>query len=109
MSSFLIIFFIAYTALNYYIFIRGWQAISHIPFLKPIYAAIFSFSALAYIAARILNTNIPDLLYDILLWMGSLWFAFMLYFFLFILLIDISRLLNHFFNIYPSFITNNYP
>jgi predicted MPP superfamily phosphohydrolase len=32
----------------------------------------------------------------------------MLYFFLFIVLIDFSRLLNHFFGIYPSFITNNY-
>jgi len=108
MSLFFIIFFTVYTALNYYIFIRGWQAISLIPFLKPIYAVIFFFSALAYIAARILNTNIPDLLYDTLLWTGSLWFAFMLYFFLFILLFDISRLLNHFFSIYPSFITNNY-
>jgi len=108
MSLFFIIFFTVYTALNYYIFIRGWQAISLIPFLKPIYAVIFFFSALAYIAARILNTNIPDLLYDTLLWTGSLWFAFMLYFFLFILLFDISRLINHFFSIYPSFITNNY-
>jgi len=108
MSLFLIIFFTIYTALNYYIFIRGWQAISHYPMLKPIYALIFFFSALVYIAAKILNTNIPDLLYDILLWPGSLWFAFMLYFFLFILLIDFSRLLNHFFSIYPSFITDNY-
>ncbi len=108
MPTFLIIFFTVYAALNYYIFIRGWQVISHIPFLKPIYAVIFFFLALAYIAARILNTNIPDLLYDILLWPGSLWFAFMLYFFLFILLIDISKVLNHFFSIYPSFITDNY-
>jgi predicted MPP superfamily phosphohydrolase len=32
----------------------------------------------------------------------------MLYFFLFIVLIDFSRLLNHFFGIYPSFINDNY-
>ena len=108
MYLFFIIFFTIYATLNYYIFIRGWQALSYMPFLKPIYAVIFLFSSLAYIAARILNANIPDLLYDILLWPGSLWFAFMLYFFLFILLIDLSRLLNHFFSIYPSFITDNY-
>ena len=108
MPAFLIIFFTLYSAVNYYIFIRGWQAISHIPILKPIYAVVFIFSALAYIVARILNTNIPDLLYDILLWPGSFWFAFMLYFFLFIVLIDFSRLLNHFFSIYPNFINDNY-
>jgi len=108
MSLFFIIFFTVYTAVNSYIFIRGWQAIAHIPFLKPVYAIEFIFSASSYIIARILNTNIPDLLYDILLWTGSFWFAFMLYFFLFIIFIDFSRLLNHFFGIYPSFITANY-
>ncbi|HEX9741120.1 MAG TPA: metallophosphoesterase [Ignavibacteriaceae bacterium] len=108
MSLFFIIFFTVYTAVNSYIFIRGWQAIAHIPFLKPVYAIVFIFSASSYIIARILNTNIPDLLYDILLWTGSFWFAFMLYFFLFIIFIDFCRLLNHFFGIYPSFITANY-
>jgi predicted MPP superfamily phosphohydrolase len=108
MSLFFIIFFTVYTAVNSYIFIRGWQAIAHIPFLKPVYAIVFIFSASSYIIARILNTNIPDLFYDILLWTGSFWFAFMLYFFLFIIFIDFSRLLNHFFGIYPSFITANY-
>lgn len=108
MTLFFIIFFSIYTAANTYIFIRGWQAISYIPILKPFYAVIFIFSALSYLAARNLVTNIPDLFYDILLWTGSLWFAFMLYFFLFIIIIDFSRLLNHFFNIYPSFITGNY-
>jgi len=108
MSLFFIIFFTVYTAVNSYIFIRGRQAIAHIPFLKPVYAIVFIFSASSYIIARILNTNIPDLFYDILLWTGSFWFAFMLYFFLFIIFIDFSRLLNHFFGIYPSFITANY-
>ena len=108
MTLFFIIFFTVYTAVNSYIFIRGWQAIAHIPFLKPVYAIVFIFSASSYIIARILNTNIPDLLYDILLWTGSFWFAFVLYFFLFIIFIDFSRLLNHFFGIYPSFITANY-
>lgn len=108
MALFLIIFFTIYSAVNYYIFIRGWQAISHIPVLKPFYIIIFLFGALAYIVAKIFNTKLPVLIYDILLWPGSLWFAFMLYFFLFIVLIDFSRLLNHLFNIYPSFVTNDF-
>jgi predicted MPP superfamily phosphohydrolase len=108
MALFFIIFFSVYFTANYYIFIRGWQAISALPSLKPVYAVIFIFSALSYIISRIFNSTIPSLLYDILLWTGSLWFAFMLYFFLFILLIDLSRLLNHFFHIYPHFIVQNY-
>jgi len=108
MILFFLVFFTVYSAVNFYIFIRGWQALSYIPALKPIYAVLFVFSALSYIAARTLTVNIPDLLYDILLWTGSLWFAFMLYFFLFIAIIDLSRLLNHIFDIYPAFIINNY-
>jgi predicted MPP superfamily phosphohydrolase len=108
MTLFFIIFFAIYSAVNFYIFIRGWQAISHIPILKPFYIIIFLLSALAYIIAKIFNSKLPALIYDILLWPGSLWFAFMLYFFLFIVLIDFSRLLNYFFGIYPSFITNNF-
>jgi hypothetical protein len=108
MALFFIIFFTIYSAANYYIFIRGWQAIHHISFLKPFYIIIFLLAALSYIASRIFGAAIPSLLYDILLWSGSLWFAFMLYFFLFIILIDLTRVLNSFLNIYPSFITNNF-
>ncbi len=108
MALFFIIFFTVYSAANYYIFIRGWQAINHVSFLKPFYIIIFLIAALSYLVSRIFGSGIPDLLYDALLWIGSLWFAFMLYFFLFIILIDLSRLLNHFFNIYPSIIINNY-
>ena len=108
MTLFFIIFFAIYSAVNFYIFIRGWQAISHIPILKPFYIIIFLLSALAYIIAKIFNSKLPALIYDILLCPGSFWFAFMLYFFLFIVLIDFSRLLNYLFSIYPSFITSNF-
>jgi predicted MPP superfamily phosphohydrolase len=108
MTLFFIIFFAVYSAVNFYIFIRGWQAISHIPILKPFNIIIFLLSALAYIIAKIFNSKLPALIYDILLWPGSFWFAFMLYFFLFIVLIDFSRLLNYLFSIYPSFITSNF-
>jgi predicted MPP superfamily phosphohydrolase len=108
MSLFFIIFFIVYGSANYYIFIRGWQALSQLSFIKPFYIFLFCFSALSYLAAKIINTHLPEWLYEILLWVGSFWFAFMLYFFLFIVLIDFTRLLNYFFSIYPSFITDNY-
>lgn len=109
MVLFFIVFLIVYSAANYYIFIHGWHAIALFPFLKPFYIIIFLFAASGYIIAKIAGSKIPEIIYDILLWSGSFWFAFMLYFFLFILFIDLSRLLNHFLNIYPAFITTNYP
>jgi uncharacterized protein len=109
MVLFFIIFLTVYTAANYYIFIHGWQAIALFPFLKPFYIIIFLLAASGYIIAKIAGSKIPDIIYDILLWSGSFWFAFMLYLFLFILLIDLTRLLNYFFSIYPTFITANYP
>jgi uncharacterized protein len=108
MALFFIIFLTIYSAANYYIFIHGWQAIALFPFLKPFYITIFLFEASGYIIAKIAGSKIPRFIYDILLWSGSFWFAFMLYFFLSVLLIDFTRLLNYFFNIYPVFITANY-
>lgn len=108
MVIFFTIFFTVYAAANYYIFIRGWQAISSVPSLKPIYAVIFFIAALSYIAAKFLDGKIPHAIYDGMIWIGSFWFAFMLYFFLSIVLIDFFRLLNWRLNFFPQFISNNY-
>jgi predicted MPP superfamily phosphohydrolase len=108
MIFFFSIFFTIYGALNYYIFIRGWQAFSSLPYLKPFYIIIFLTASLSYILARFLSSVLPPLLYNIILWIGSFWFAFMLYFILFLVLIDIIRLSNSIFNFFPLFITHDY-
>jgi hypothetical protein len=108
MVIFFTIFFTVYTAANYYIFIRGWQALSSVSYLKPFYAVVFFIVALSYIAAKFLDGKIPHAIYDAMIWIGSFWFAFMLYFFLSIVLIDFLRLLNWKLNFFPQFISNNY-
>jgi len=108
MAVFFTIFFTVYAAVNYYIFIRGWHALSTIPYLKPLYAVIFVIAALSYIAAKFLDGKIPHAIYDGMIWVGSFWFAFMLYFFLSIILTDFLRLLNWKLNFFPQFITNSY-
>lgn len=108
MLVFFSVFFVVYTAINYYIFIRGWQALYAYPQLKIIYLVLFLVLSLSYIVSKILTERIPSFLYDTLQWIGSFWFAFMLYFILSILLLDLLRLLNHFFSIFPSGIVNNY-
>ncbi len=108
MALFFTIFLTIYTALNYYIFIRGWQALSAYPILKPFYAVMFFIVAYGYVLAKVLYKFLSPLAYDILLGVGAIWFAFLAYFLLSLLLIDILRLFNGWFHLFPSIITNNY-
>jgi hypothetical protein len=108
MVIFFTIFFTVYTAVNYYIFIRGWQALQGLPILKPFYAVLFIIAAASYVIAKFLDGKIPHVIYDAMIWIGSFWFAFMLYFFLSIIIIDLLKLLNWKLNFFPQFFTNNY-
>ncbi len=107
MALFFIIFFVVYGSANFYLIFRGLQALSAYPLLKTIYTVVFIVAALSYILTRFANEKLPEGLYDILLWIGSLWFAFMLYFFLWIVFIDLLRLVNYMLPFFPDFITNN--
>ncbi|MEO8231898.1 MAG: metallophosphoesterase [Ignavibacteriota bacterium] len=108
MAIFFIIFLTVYTSLNFYVFIRGWQVISAYPVLKPIYAFFFVLIAYGYVLAKVLYKYLSPLAYDILLGVGAIWVAFLVYFLLSILLIDILRLFNGWFHFFPSIITDNY-
>ncbi len=108
MLVFFSVFFAVYAAINYYIFLRGWQALTIIPHLKFVYLIVFLFISLSYIISKFLTDRLPSFLYDTLQWIGSFWFAFMLYFVLSLVLLDILRLLNHFFSIFPSSVVDNY-
>ena len=108
MIVFFSVFFAVYAAINYYIFIRGWQALTIFPHLKIIYLIVFLFISLSYIISKFLTDRLSSFLYDTLQWIGSFWFAFMLYFVLSLVILDILRLLNHFFTIFPASVVNNY-
>lgn len=107
MAIFFSVFFAIYSAINYYIFLRGWQALSGYPHLRIFYTVIFICVSTSYIASKFLSTYLPAFFYDILVWIGSLWFAFFVYFLLSVFFIDILRLINFQFHFFPSFITNN--
>ncbi len=108
MALFFTIFFTIYTALNYYIFIRGWQALHTLPVLKPFYVVFFVIIAYGYVIAKVLYKYLHPLAYDIILGAGAIWFAFLVYFILLLLGLDIIRLLESFFHFLPKFIYNNY-
>ena len=108
MFFFFTIFFTIYATVNFYIFIRGWQALNTIPALKPFYLVIFLIAASSYLLAKIFSTSLPKVVYDGMLWIGSFWFAYILYLFLAIVLIDVIRLVNWKFDIYPLFVKQNF-
>ncbi|MHB1688062.1 MAG: metallophosphoesterase [Ignavibacteriaceae bacterium] len=108
MVVFFSIFFSLYGAINFYIFMRGWQALSGYPHLRIFYTIIFVFAALAYIISKFFTKYLPAIFYDALVWIGSFWFAFFVYLLLSIFLIDVLRLLNFQLHFFPSFVTNNY-
>jgi len=108
MALFFTIFFTVYTALNYYIFIRGWQALHSLPWLKPLYFIAFIVAAYGYIFAKLLYKILPSIIYDIWLGIGAIWFAFFVYFILFLVGLDIIRLLESFFHFLPKCIYNNF-
>jgi hypothetical protein len=108
MALFFIIFLTVYTLLNFYVFIRGWQVISAYPIIKPVYAVLFLIIAYGYVLAKVLYKFLSPLAYDILLGVGAIWFAFLVYFLLSLLLIDIVRLFNGWFHFLPTIITANY-
>lgn len=108
MVIFFTIFFTVYTTVNYYIFIRGWQALTSTPYLRPFYAVIFLIAASSYILAKLLDGKIPHLIYDTMIWIGSFWFAFILYFFLSIVIIDLIRLPNWKLYFFPQIVNGNY-
>ena len=105
MNLFFIIFFTLYTLINSYVFIRGWQALSYLPFLKPFFIIIFLLLSFSYIFVKILAEKLPAFIHDPLLWIGSFWFAFLLYFVLILFIIDLLRLSDHFLPFLPAWLS----
>ncbi len=101
MSLFFIIFITVYALINSYVFVRGWQTLAYFPFLKPLFVIIFLIFSLSYIFVKIFAEKIPAFIHDPLLWIGSFWFAFLLYFVLILFLIDLTRFADHFLSFLP--------
>jgi len=108
MAVFFTIFFTIYTALNYYIFIRGWQALASFSFLRPYYIIVFVIVAYGYVFSKLLHKFLPPIVYDIWLGVGAIWFAFLAYFIISLLGLDLIRLFESFFHFLPNFIYENY-
>lgn len=102
------LFFTLYGLVNFYIFMRGVQAIPEGSTLRSAYSILFWIVACSFVVGRLLERVWPGMLSDTLVWLGSFWIAAMLYFFLVVLILDILRAFNHFFPFFPEAVTAQY-
>lgn len=110
LMNFLIFFSIVLlinAGINYYIIRRGLQVIPEGSKLRTIFVILVIFLASAFIAGRILERININVFTEILIWAGSFWMAFMVYFLLSLIVIDLFRLLDYLFGIFPSFMVAN--
>ena len=108
--NFVIFFSIAlsvYALINYYIFIREWEAGGFQSTWRTVYVAAFLLLSISFIAGRMLERVTLSWLSSTLVLLGSFWLAAMVYFLLFAFAIDIIRLLNFIVPFFPSFLTVN--
>jgi predicted MPP superfamily phosphohydrolase len=111
-SDYLIFFgvvFAIYGLVNFYIFIRGWQALPAGSGVRTFYLSLFLFFSLSFFAGRFLERVWMSPLSTALVWVGSFWLAGMAYFFLSLLVLDLIRLVNSLVPFFPEFVTRDYP
>lgn len=99
---FFFIFFSLYVVINSYIFIRGYQGLEICSEIRDFYTGIFLLIAFSYFIGRFLERRFLSRMSDIFIWLGSLWFAFILYFLISILAFDLIRLVNLFAHFLPD-------
>lgn len=102
------VFLVIFGAVNYYIGLRGYQCLPDIHWLKTAYLVVFITLACSYLFSRFIEKISITSFSNTLFWIGSFWFGFLLYFFLFAVLFDFIRVIHHFTGFLPGFITQNY-
>ena len=96
---------IIYGLINFYLLRRALLIIPES--YKTLFITIFIFIVLSFFVGRLLERVSINLISDALVWIGSFWLAFMFYFFLLLIIVDLLRLINHFLPFFPTFITSN--
>ncbi len=99
---FMTIFLAVYLAGNFYVFIRGWQALPASSIIRSIYSTLFFIFASSFIIGEISERNGIFEHNQMLIITGSTWLAFLFYALLFIILIDTVKEVNYLLNFLPQ-------
>jgi len=108
--QFLIFFSIVlliYSLINYYIYIRGMQALPQNISFRNWYPWLFLFVSSSYIISRLMERVWISPVSNFFTFVGSFWLAVMVYLLMAVLVIDIVRLILYFLP-QPAVLANNY-
>ena len=105
---FITIVIILYSLVNFYIYSRAIQSIPAGSPWRIWFTIIFWLLVSAYIAARFLERVNPCDFTEIVTWIGSFWLGIMVYSLLVVLTIDLARVVNHFFHVFPAIFYQDY-
>ncbi len=103
--SFLIFFSIVltiYGLVNFYIFRRAWTALEGAGIYRVIFLYVFLFLVLCYPLGRIGEQLARNSFTEFLVIVGSIYLGMMVYAFLFLIIIDLLRLVNFFLPFFPE-------
>ena len=95
-------------SLNSYVFVRALQSLPHIGWLRVVFSILFWGMLLSFFVRMFVNDAMPIGLATVMSAVGFTWIIAFIYFAIFILCIDVLRIVNHFFDIYPQWIKDNY-
>lgn len=97
------VIFLIYGGLNYYIGLRGWQALfSFIPLLSAkVYWPVFWLISVSFLVSRFSHRFLPTVVYETMNLVGAYWLAFMWYFLLVLTALDLLRLLDRLLRLVP--------
>jgi uncharacterized protein len=98
-----------FLALNFYLFMRGWQAMPDRKAIHTIYSVIFVFSALSIFVAIFASRFMPAWMGVVFEEAGGYWMILFVYMIAFAIFGDILRILNHFFHVFPASVSANMP
>ena len=106
---FILVVLSIYGLVNTYIFVRGLQAIPIGSPLRFWFIPVFWFLAGSFILARFLERAVPCDVTEMFTWIGSFWLAAMAYFVIIVILLDLTRGLNHLVHLLPSSLYIDFP
>ncbi len=99
---FIVIVLLVYGSINYYILRRTWQALAGSPGPRWVFFSLFLLLILAYPAGRILERSAGNSLSASVIIAGSYYFALMIYLLLAAWIVDLLRLGDKLFRIFPE-------
>ncbi|MFO7868891.1 MAG: metallophosphoesterase [Bacteroidales bacterium] len=102
-GMFFLIVFTIYSLANYYLYIRGVQVFSTTGSVKKWFTCAYIFVSSLFIIGMLLERNFSSAFSEWVLRIGTSWLAFLLYFIIAAVCIDIIRMLNHFIHFLPDF------